>query len=143
MATKTIYLTGTCKWAQLIEPDGKFKKWGLDLYPDDASWTVYHNSGLELKEREDEDGGKFIKVGRPQMKIVKGEMVEFEGPELLMADGTKLGTRLVGNGSDVTCKVVVYDTVKGKGHRLEAVRVNTLKEYIKPEVDLSNEEDPF
>jgi hypothetical protein len=137
MAVKTIYITGTCKWAKLTGNDDKFKRWSISVFPDEPSWAVYHNCGLELKEREDEDG-KFLQLGRPYSKIIKGEMVDFEEPEVHGSSPEELG-----NGSNVTCKVVVYDTVKGKGHRLEAVRVNSLVKYTKPEVDTSNEDSPF
>jgi hypothetical protein len=50
-----------------------------------------------------------------------GEEKDFEDP-----------TR-IGNGSTVTCKISVYDTQLGKGHQLEAVRVEELVEYVKTE----------
>lgn len=138
MAVKTIYITGECKWAKLTGSEDKFKRWSISVFPDEASWTVYHNCGLELKERDDEEDGKFLQLARPYSKIIKGELVDFEPPEIIGAKAEELG-----NGSNVTCKVVVYDTMKGKGHRLEAVRVNTLVKYTKPEVDTSNEDSPF
>jgi len=143
MASKNIYLTGDCKWARVYEPDLKYKRWTIDVYPDAASWSVYEASGLDLKLREDTDG-KHIKLSRPTMKLIKDKIVEFDPVEILKHDNTPMSTKtLIGNGSNVTCKVVVYDTVKGKGHRLEAVRVNELVEFQKDEVDTSNEDSPF
>ena len=38
-------------------------------------------------------------------------------------------TDSIGNGSEVTIKVAAYSSVKGKGHRLEAVKVENLIPY--------------
>lgn len=145
MAQTTVYLRGIAKWAKLTTPDPKFKVYTLDLYPDDPSWELYHQTDLELKEREDDEGGKFIKIRRPVEKLIKGEIVTFGPPKTLVPDGdgvAELGDKLVGNGSRVVAKVVVYDTPKGKGHRLETVLVEELVEYDRGTV-LQDEEYPF
>jgi hypothetical protein len=43
---------------------------------------------------------------------------------------------LIGNGSKVKVSVAVYDTVKGKGQRLESIQVLDLIEYEKGEYEL-------
>lgn len=129
MASKIYYFTGTSKWAKLWKPDEKYSNYSVDLYMTPKSWEEFKASGLQLKIRES-DGVKYVNFKRPTARLIKGELVNFEHPTILDNEGEPLaeGT-LVGNGSTVTLKVLVYDTVKGKGHRLEAVRVDELVEY--------------
>lgn len=56
---------------------------------------------------------------------IKKELVHFGPPKVIDKDGVPV-TQLLGNGSEVVIKVVVYDSKKGKGHRLEAVQVHKL-----------------
>jgi hypothetical protein len=134
MATKNYYFTGECEWAKLAKPDTKFDAEGvytLDLYMDGPSWEKFQQSGVQLKTRE-KNGRSFVKLKRPVKKLIKGEVKEMGPPVLLDADGEEYHEHEkpdIGNGSRVTCKVAVYDTLKGKGHTLEAVRVDDLVIY--------------
>lgn len=129
MASSYYYLTGKSKWAKLFKPDDKYKNWQINVYLDEPSKKVFTESGMSMTPKRDEDG-EYITFRRPEAKLIKNELVKFEPPPVTDKDGNTLD-KLVGNGSDVTIKVVVYDTIKGKGHRLEAVRVNSLVEYVK------------
>ena len=60
MATKTVYLSGTCKWAKLARPDDKYKNYTMDLYPDETGLKNLEASGYKAKFKEDADGEKFI-----------------------------------------------------------------------------------
>ena len=128
--TKIVYLTGTCKWAKLKDPDMKFGgHWTIDLYLDEHGLANFKAAELELELR-DSDEGQFIKLRRPISRHDRrnNEIIKFDPPELIDADKKPLDA-LVGNGSHVTCKVSVFNTVKGNGHRLEGVKVNKLEEY--------------
>lgn len=127
MASKYIYLSGKAKWARVHKPDEKYHNFSVQLYLDKTSSKTYADSGLGLTVKEDEEG-KYIKLRRPEAKLMKGEMVEFGPPKIIDKDNNPFDGA-IGNGSDVTTKVVVYDTVKGPGHRLEAIRVDKLVEY--------------
>lgn len=145
MATKIYYFSGEARWTRLVEPDAKFKRWSLDFYPDEESWTKYRESGLELKVRDDKEDKdvKYIQFSRPTEKLMKGKVETFDPPEVLDGNNKPLmGNTQIGNGSLVTCKVIIYDTPKGKGHRLEAVRADRLVPYIPTEIDMT-EESPF
>ena len=131
MASKYYYLSGKAKWARLFTPDEKYKNYKIDLALDDASKETFVESGMTMQSKAQEDG-IFITFRRPESKVIKDELVKFDPPLVTDGDGNKVES-LVGNGSDVTIKVVVYDTVKGKGHRLEAVRVDNLIPYEKPQ----------
>lgn len=129
MATNYYYLSGKAKWAKLFKPDDKYKNWQINVYLDDASKKTFTESGMSMQPKRDDDG-EFITFRRPEAKLIKNDLIKFDPPTVLDADGKPLD-KLVGNGSEVTIKVVVYDTIKGKGHRLEAVKVNKLVEYVK------------
>jgi hypothetical protein len=130
MATAYYYLTGKAKWARLFTPDEKYKNYKVDLLLDAESKKKFIESGMTMVPKMAEEG-EYITFRRPEAKLIKNELVKFEAPPVLDTDGKPVD-KLIGNGSDITIKVVVYDTVKGKGHRLEAVRVNELIEYEKP-----------
>lgn len=131
MASSYYYLSGKAKWAKLFKPDDKYKNWQIQVYMDDESMKIFDGSGMSMNKKQDEDG-TFVTFRRPEAKVIKDELVKFDPPVVVDADGNKLD-QLVGNGSDVTIKVIVYDTMKGKGHRLEAVKVNKLVPYVKQE----------
>lgn len=127
MATNFIYLSGKAKWAKVRTPDEKYDNYTIDLYPSKESWGEFKASGMEVRPKKSEDG-EFITLRRPNTKLIKGEVVTFGPPKVLNPDETTF-EGLIGNGSTVTLKVAVYDTMKGKGHRLEAVRVDDLVVY--------------
>lgn len=131
MASSYYFLSGKAKWAKLFKPDDKYKNWQIQVYLDDPSMKIYDESGMTMQKKTDDDG-QFVTFRRPETKIIKEELVKFDPPTVMDTDGAKLD-QLVGNGSDVTIKVVVYDTMKGKGHRLEAVKVTKLIPYVKQE----------
>lgn len=136
MASKTWYFTGTCKWAKVVEPDKKYNKYSIDLFMDNDNMEKFKKSGAQLKVRENDEGETFITFSRPTASLGRdGKIKEHGAPLLLSVNGDPLKDTLVGNGSTVTVKVDVYDTPKGKGTRLEAVRVDNLVAFTKREVD--------
>jgi len=135
MATKKVYLSGPCKWAQLLTPDTKFNRFKINVYLDAESKKKFVESGSALQWKKDDDG-EYVTFGRPVSKLMKGEIVKFGPPKVVDSKGEPL-TDLVGNGSEVTVQVDVYDYTgprgPGKGTRLEAVRVDKLIPYVKAE----------
>ena len=134
MASNFIYLSGKCKWAKVRKPDEKYQNYQVPLYLDTKSLETLKASGMQLTIKTDDDG-KFVTLRRPVSKLIKGELVEFGPPKVFDKDNHEFHDGLIGNGSSLTCKVVVYDTIKGKGHRLESLRVENLVEYHRPEDD--------
>lgn len=128
MATEHILLNGTCKWAKVRKPDDKYNNYTIDLYMDKESFSAFELSGLQLTPKEDEDG-RFVRFRRPEEKMIKGEVIHYGPPKVVNSDNEVLPDTLIGNGSDVTVRVSVYDSTKGKGHTLEAIRVNELVEF--------------
>lgn len=135
MASKTWYLSGTCKWAKVVEPDKKYNKYSIDLFMDADNWDKFKKSGAQLKIRDTDSGEQFVTFSRPVATLGRdGKLREHGAPLVLNSAGEPIKD-LVGNGSKVTVKLDVYDTPKGKGTRLEAVRVEDLVEFVKREVD--------
>lgn len=128
MATKYYYLKGKAKWVKARKPDEKYGNYTMNLYLDKESEKAFEESGLQIEPKKDEDG-IFYTFRRPHEKLIKKEAVVFGAPKVFNADNTEFDG-LVGNGSRVTVKVSVYDTIKGKGHRWESIRVEELVEYV-------------
>jgi hypothetical protein len=125
MSTQTIYVTGTAKWARVYEGqmDTEYgEKFHVTVYPDEASLIAIKSSGSRIKAREDEDGICF-KFSRDNKKEFKGVEEILGPPKVLDKEGNPFD-KIIGNGSKITAKLSVYDSSKGKGTRLEAVRVD-------------------
>ena len=134
MATETYFFKGKCKWAKVYPGQEKSQfgdRFSLDFYPEDQE--AFKATGVQLHPKEDEDGVKYQLRREPQ-KLIRGELVNF-GPPQVFDKANKPFTDAIGNGSTVTVKIAVYDTVKGKGHRLDAVRVEDLVVYKKEDGD--------
>lgn len=139
MATTFIYLSGKAKWAKVYKPDEAFNTtfWRIDVDLDPKSQAVFDKSGLRLKPKTAEDG-TFITFRRPTQKQFKTELKEFDPPKVVDKNGEDF-SQTIGNGSEVTIKVEVYDSFKGKGHRLVGVRVDNLVEYNPPAAEAAGE----
>lgn len=138
MTQKSYYFLGRVKWAKVHEPDDKFGKYVVDFYPTPGSLEAIRESGIEVKEREDEEG-TFFKFSRPVEKTIKDDLVHLGPPKVLIRDDDDNYVpfkEAIGNGSLVTCKVLIYDTRRGKGHTLEAVSVEDLVPYEAPSANL-------
>lgn len=129
LASKTYRFRGKAMWCKCHTPDTKYDRYVVDAYLDEPSFRLFKASGLQLEIR-DGDEGKYVKFARPTSKIIKKELVKFDPVEVVDENGNKIGPdTLIGNGSVVAFDVVVYDTVKGKGHRWDRLIVKELNEY--------------
>lgn len=148
MATNTLYFTGKCQWAKVKTPDTKFNPEGvysIDVFLDKENLKKFNDSKMQLKLRHNDTNDEpYVTFKRADKQMIKGEIVDRGPPQLLDKDSAPLSQdTLIGNGSTVTVKVVTYDGAKGKGHRLEAVRVDDLVEFDKGEQDVPQEGLPF
>ena len=139
MATVFYTFSGTVKWAKVYRPD-KFGNFTIDFYPKDKEVRkAIKDTGIRNRLYEDDEGNFFYRFRRAERKENKKtkEMMEFGPPKVLDSDGEPM-TDLIGNGSEITVKISVYDFSSpehgtGKGHRLEEVMVENLVEYKKEE----------
>lgn len=134
MANDFFYFTGVAEWAKVQKPDEKYQVYTVDVYLDQQSLKLFKDSGLQLELRDDPKDatkGPFVKFRRPVTKKVREELIKMGPPTVLLEqDGEYIPfTDNIGNGSEVTVKVRVYDTMKGKGHELDTIAVTSLVEY--------------
>lgn len=133
MATKFYYFDGPVKWAK-VQPqqlDRKYNKYSINVYLDDVNLERFKESGSQTEIKTDDDG-TYVQFKRDNQKLIKGELVEFGVPEVFLKDDQGKDKRFegnIGNDSVVTVKVAIYDGAKGKGSRLESVRIDELVEY--------------
>lgn len=140
MATQLYKFNGKVKWAKVHTPDEKYDHYVVDAYLDGPSFKLLKASGFQGELREGDIDGEtalYVKFRRPVSKMFtnkdtkKKEIKELGAPRVVDATGRAL-TDLVGNGSDVTLTVSIYDTVKGKGSTLEEVMVRQLVAFDGP-----------
>lgn len=134
MANKTefIFLPGKVKWCrpQVADPWGSYKT--VQYLEGDALEKVRELQGKGLKNiLKKDDDGYHVTWRRPQQKMIRGKVVGFAPPEVLGSDNLPLRDTNIGNGSDCTIKLCVYEhKTPGGGEaiaaRWEAVRVDNL-----------------
>ena len=155
MATTWVNLKGSIEWAKVYEPDeyAGDKRWSVNFYPANGSeWDKFRKSGMQLEVKENSDGEKFIKLRRPFKRLFGDDVTFFAPPEIngavevkyvdkdnkkvtsfVKGSGVEVTTigeqKLLGNGTVVIANICVFDTAKGKGHRLESLKVLELVEY--------------
>ena len=123
MATSTVYLKGTTGFVKLDTPD-QYEKYVCSIKLDKKSKELYKKSGMRVTLKEDD----LIYLRRAtKIQKMDGEILEFGPPKVIDKDNNPLPPEEYSQawtGAEVTCKVSVYDTSRGKGHRLEAVRID-------------------
>jgi len=141
MATKFYKFSGTLKWTQnLTDPDdyNGIEYYKCNLMLDEESQARFAESGIRTKAQTDKEGDTFNVFKRPPKKKIKDEVVEFGPPEVVDSEGRQIAA-MIANGSKAEIEVVVYDTMAGKGHRLNKVVVTDLIEY-EPQEKMEAEE---
>lgn len=153
----TIVMDGYIKWARLrtSEMDTKFVpdgQYNAEFYPEDQenldkimSEAKARGKQIALKDPYDGEGfgiGKYLKIYRNH---VNRSVEEFGGPPVVVKmDGDTVNDRwdfemdgLIGNGSKVRIKVVMYGDGNMAGHRLEKLGVLDLVSYV-PDADMAS-----
>lgn len=139
MATGIIFLKGKTKWAKVRKPDEKYGNYEVPLYMDKKEMAKFKALGLGLTIRSDDDG-EFVTFKRREQEPPRknGEVITNGPPKVtILQDGQYVPwpEGLIGNGSEVTVKIEYYDTPRRgagtRGHRLLAVGIDKLVEYIK------------
>jgi hypothetical protein len=129
MATQYLKFKGPCKWAQVYKQDDKYNNYKIQLYLNAETKAAYIKSGIQVGIKTDEDG-EYVVFRRPHAKLIKGDVANLGPPKVEDKDRNPF-TQTIGNGSIVEVDVSVYDTIKGKGHTLNAVKVIDHVEYVR------------
>jgi hypothetical protein len=157
MATSYVTVKGKVKWAQVYEPDdyAGSTRFILNFYPSNGEeWDKLRKSGIQVQPKMDnEEGSEYVRIRRDVKRVIKDEVVFFCPPAISGAfevhyeneNGDKItsyekGTKIkvvgeqkpLGNGTVVLANICVFDTAKGKGHRLESLKVLDHVVYERP-----------
>lgn len=117
------YLQGKVSWFRPKVPN-KWNKWSAQLHPNAEALELIRDlqaQGLKNQLKKDEDG-YFLNVSRPVTKETQtGKILSFEPVKVFDAAGAPFDGN-VGNGSDATLKVEVYEHGTPGGGTAKAMR---------------------
>lgn len=120
MAQKTLYLSGVAKYVAVHQPSKDYDNYAIGVSLDDESIQKIKESGSQATIKEE----NTVYFRRPHLKVFKGQTEPtIFGPPKVFDERENVFTESFGPGSEVIVKVVVYDTKKGAGTRLEAIKV--------------------
>lgn len=133
--TSFIFIQGKVSWFR-ASTTNKWNKYSVQIHPTPKDLEVIRDlqgEGLKNVIKKDEDG-YFCNFTRPVSKEFKsGKIITFSPVEVFDKDGVPyLGP--VGNGSDATLKIEVYEHEtpgggKAKAARWVSARIDNLVEY--------------
>jgi hypothetical protein len=147
--TRHEYVSGKLSWVRVVKPDlGYEPAWTATIYPNTESLEKireWQTEGLKNVLKKNDDGyyTRFkCLVSRPRKD---GTVWTFEPPTVIDKDGRPMDGNIIGNGSDGTLKLEVYEhNTPGGGKaiaaRLVGVRVDSLVEF-NPDSDYAEGED--
>ena len=135
MAKEYIFVKGKGSWARVYTPD-QWDAWSITVHPEADDLETIRDlqaQGLKNVIKKDDDG-YYVKFRRPINKMIRGKIVAFEPPKVLDKDNVPMDGVAIGNGSDVTLKVEIYEHGtpgggKAKAARLDSVRVDNLVKF--------------
>lgn len=148
MASRIETLTGKGKWFNNLFVAESYKggpaRYKLLFGPDQSSLELFKTFKLMNKIKEDADGTWVNLARNHDPRTYNGKILSEGGPpKVVDANGQPWDRqKLIGNMSDVTIKLEVYESQKGAGSRLVAVRIDNLVEYEAPPAP-EGEEVPF
>ena len=120
-----IYVQGKVKWFRHEKADLEFRKWSHDMYLNPESLEkikALKERGLKNVIKKDDDG-YYTRFSRPTDKLIRGKVIGFAPPDIFMSDGvTPMRNVNVGNGSDVTTKLEIYEHRTPSGGKSVAAR---------------------
>lgn len=141
------FVQGKGRWVRIVRPDLAFNCWSASIYPNPESLEKIRDwqaEGLKNQLKKDEDG-YYVKFRCDLSKRRKdGTVWTFKQPEAVDKDGKPMDGSIIGDGSDLTLKLEVYEHgTPGGGKaiaaRLVGVRVDNLVPF-NPETDFLPEE---
>lgn len=133
-----IYLKGKISWVRYITPDPVYQKWSITLHPDDESLKIVQDlildKGIKNKLKKDDDGHYFVNFSRPTERKIKGKTIGLPPPVVVDANNQPMENIAIGNESDGTVKIEVYNHPtptggRGWAARWVALRVDNLIPY--------------
>lgn len=167
--TKYVKIPGKASWHHIYKPDdyANAETYKFSLVVNQATKELIQKYDLQGEFKQHESGDEVYTFRRPAEKVILKKFVSFAPPTIYNKDGSVLcaykyngevvqsvdqsvswdkfeptGEQpLIGHGSDVVLDVCVYDTFKGKGARLQSVKLIDLIEYV-PQSDVPEAQTP-
>lgn len=138
---ETRFITGECMYPHLNDVDS-FGNWSLLVEINKEEASFFKALGVKSKPK-DVNGRTFMTFKRPQKKA---DGTPLAPPQIFDKANNRIGEApaKMGNGTKVTIKIGYWQTPKGAGTRLEAVRIEEL--VLRPDRDPNANEsfiDPF
>jgi len=130
---------GKISWVKYIIPDPTYNKWSITVHPDEESLKkiqmLQMDRGIKNQFKKDEDG-YYMQFSRPVDRKFKGKLVPMRPPIVEDADGKPLENVAIGNGSDGTVRLELYQHPTPSGGkawaaRWDGVRVDNLVPFNK------------
>ncbi len=121
--TEYVYIQGKVSWLK-ARTTNQWNKYSVQIHPKPADLEKIRDlqaEGLKNMIKKDEDG-YFVTFNRPVSKSFKsGKVLTYTPPEVFDKDGNPFDGP-VGNGSDATLKIEVYQHETPGGGRAKAAR---------------------
>ena len=134
--TEIVYIQGKISWSKrLFYPDEKYQKYSVMIHPNPEGLEKIRElqtKGLKNILKKDDDG-YYTTFSRPTVRKYGAVVKAFEAPAVVDKDGKPIGD-VVGNGTDATLKLEVYEHGtpgggKANAARLVSVRIDNLVEF--------------
>ena len=121
--TEIVYIQGKASWFRAKQPN-QWDKYSVQIHPNAEGLQIIRDlqaKGLKNTVKKDDDG-YFVNFTRPVSKEYKsGKRQTFAPPTVVDKDGNSYDGQ-VGNGSDVTLKLEVYEHATPAGKNAVAAR---------------------
>lgn len=124
VAKRFEFVKGKTKWFRHVTPSREYNKWSHVLYPDpDGIEKIreWQGKGLKNQLKKDEDGW-YTTFSRPVSKTYNGNITPFGPPLVVDHTGQPMANINIGNGSDVTTKLEIYEHKTPGGGKAIAAR---------------------
>lgn len=124
-----VYIQGKVSWVKYVTPDPLYNKWSCTIHPNEEGMEIIRDlqtKGVKNQWKKDEDG-YYISFSRPADRKIKGKVIGMAPPVVLNQDGTPMDGVAVGNGSDGTLKLEIYQHPTPSGGKAKAARWAALK----------------
>lgn len=125
----SVYIQGKVSWVKYVTPDPMYNKWSVQIHPNQEGIEKIRElqtEGVKNQFKKDEDG-YYINFSRPTERKIKGKIVGMTPPVVLNQDGTPMDGVAIGNGSDATLKLEIYQHPTPSGSKAKAARWAGLK----------------
>jgi hypothetical protein len=122
--TEIVPVTGKLSWVFTVGLN-RFEKWSVTIHPNQESLEKIRDlqsEGLKNVIKKDEDG-YYVQFSRPPHKETQnGKIISFAPPVVTDRAGNPVDGR-VGNGSDGTVELEVYEHPTPQGGKAKAARL--------------------